>query len=64
MNSTDSSVERIGEFLVRIGAISEGQVQEILALQKTEPDRLFGEIAVERGYIKDEAIDRYLKDRA
>ncbi len=55
-----TSHERIGEFLVKIGAMTPEQRNEILEIQKEEPTRLFGEIAVERGYINDAAIDTYL----
>lgn len=63
MKSSDSSVERIGEFLVKIGAISPEQRSEVLARQEEEPDRLFGEIAIELGFINDEAVDRYLASK-
>jgi mannitol/fructose-specific phosphotransferase system IIA component len=58
-NEGDSR-ERIGEFLVKIGAITEEQVQQVLARQKQEPNRLFGEIAIELGFIDDSAIERYI----
>ncbi|MDA3951240.1 MAG: hypothetical protein PF508_18680 [Spirochaeta sp.] len=57
---SDTSQERIGEFLVKIGAMTPEQRDEILDRQKEEPDRLFGEIAVELGYINDAAIDTFL----
>ncbi|TVR57786.1 MAG: hypothetical protein EA426_11350 [Spirochaetaceae bacterium] len=55
-----SSHERIGEFLVKIGAMTSDQRNEILDIQKKEPNRLFGEIAVELGYINDAAVDAFL----
>ncbi|MFP4409115.1 MAG: hypothetical protein ACLFPW_11400 [Spirochaetaceae bacterium] len=57
---SDTSQERIGEFLVKIGAMTAEQRDEILELQKEQPDRLFGEIAIERGYINERAIDTFL----
>jgi hypothetical protein len=56
----NTSQDRIGEFLVKIGAMTREQRNEILDLQKEEPHRLFGEIAVELGYINDAAIDTFL----
>ncbi len=56
----DTSHERIGEFLVKIGAMTPEQRNEILDIQEREPNRLFGEIAVALGYIKDSAIDDFL----
>jgi len=54
---------RIGEFLVQIGAIKQYQVDDVLRLQKEGDTRLFGEIAIELGYINDEAIKKYLDYR-
>jgi len=61
--STGMQHERIGEFLLRIGAITEEQLQEVLEKQKAEPHERFGEIAISLGYINDEAIDRFLENR-
>jgi hypothetical protein len=51
---------KIGEFLVQIKAMSNAQVGEVLRLQKSGDARMFGEIAIELGYIDDEAIKKYL----
>ena len=55
--------DRIGEFLVQIGAIKQYQVDDVLRLQKEGDTRLFGEIAIELGFIDDEAIKKYLEYR-
>ena len=55
--------EKIGEALVRIGAMKPYQVEDVLRVQKEGDSRLFGEIAIELGYIDDEAISRYLSSR-
>ncbi len=55
--------EKIGEALVRIGAMKPYQVEDVLRVQKEGDGRLFGEIAIELGYIDDEAISRYLSSR-
>ncbi len=52
--------ERIGEAMVRIGAMKSYQVEDVLRLQAAGDGRLFGEIAIEMGYIDDAAIRRYL----
>jgi hypothetical protein len=54
---------KIGEFLVQIGAIKQYQVDDVLRLQEQGDTRLFGEIAIELGYIDDEAIKKYLEYR-
>jgi len=56
-------VEKIGEALVRIGAMKSFQVEDVLRLQEGGDRRLFGEIAIELGYIDDLAIQRYLSSK-
>ena len=53
--------EKIGEFLVRIEAMTRVQMEEIIKLKEITPDKLFGQIAIEKGYIDDKAIDDYLE---
>ena len=54
---------RIGEFLVQIGAMQQYQVDDVLRVQETGDSRMFGEIAIELGYINDAAIKKYLDYR-
>jgi len=53
--------EKIGETLVRIGALKPYQVDDVLRSQKTGDNRLFGEIAIEFGYINDAALRKYIE---
>ena len=53
--------ERIGETLVRIGAIKPYQVNDILFAQKKGDSRLFGEIAIDFGYINDDVLRKYIE---
>jgi hypothetical protein len=55
--------EKIGEGLVRIGAMTTEQVEAILEIQKGGDARLFGEIAIEKGFINDKAIKAYLDSK-
>jgi len=55
--------ERIGDGLVRIGAMTEEQREKILALQDDGDERLFGEIAVDLGFVNDQAILDYLNTK-
>jgi len=55
--------ERIGDGLVRIGAMTEEQREKILGLQDDGDERLFGEIAVDLGFINDQAIVEYLNTK-
>jgi hypothetical protein len=53
--------ERIGEYLVHIGALTDSQVTVVINHQQAGDERLFGEIAMELGYIADsEPIDKFL----
>jgi uncharacterized C2H2 Zn-finger protein len=55
------SVGRIGDFLVRIGAMKSWQVQDVLRAQQVGDSRLFGEIAIEFSYINDEVLKKYVE---
>ncbi len=55
--------ERIGEGLIRIGATTKDQVEEVLRRQRAGDDRLFGEIAIDLGFINDEALKSYLNGK-
>ena len=56
--------EKIGEFLQRIGIINQQQVQEILDAQKAGDSRMFGEIAIDFGYINDEVLKKYIEAKS
>jgi hypothetical protein len=56
--------EKIGEFLLRIGVMAEYQLQEVLNAQKTGDSRMFGEIAIDFGYINDEVMKKYIETSA
>lgn len=53
--------ERIGETLVRINVMKTYQVADVLRAQKAGDNRLFGEIAIELGYINDEILKKYVE---
>jgi len=54
--------EKIGEYLVGIGALSATQVTVVINHQQSGDARLFGEIAMELGYLADnEPIDKFLE---
>ncbi|MBN1519234.1 MAG: hypothetical protein JW923_04000 [Spirochaetales bacterium] len=56
--------ERIGDFLVRIGAMTQEQVTKVLAAQSQEEEpRMFGEIAIELGFVDDAALKRYVTEK-
>jgi hypothetical protein len=56
--------EKIGEFLLRIGVMTEYQLQEVLNAQKAGDRRMFGEIAIDFGYINDEVMKKYIEASA
>jgi hypothetical protein len=51
---------RIGDFLVKIGAMTADQVKHVLYRQQSGDPRRFGEIARALGYIGDDSIKRYV----
>jgi len=53
--------EKIGDFLVRIGAMQLWQVDDVRLAQRSGDKRLFGEIAIEFGYIEDAALQLYIE---
>ena len=54
------STERLGELLHRMGALTKDEIEDILSYQKKNPNILFGQIAVMKGYITNEILDKYL----
>ena len=52
---------KIGEGLVNMGEMTPLQVQDVLGRQEHGDDRLFGEIAVDLGYIDLDTVIRYLE---
>ncbi|TFG61015.1 MAG: hypothetical protein E4H36_11110 [Spirochaetales bacterium] len=55
--------EKIGEGLIRIGALTREQAEEILALQNGGDKRLFGEIALEKEFIEVRTLIDYLRTK-
>ena len=53
--------EKIGDNLVKIGAMIQEQVDDVLQRQNNGDSRLFGEIAIELEYIDDNVIAAYLE---
>lgn len=55
--------ERIGDGLVRIGAMKGEERDKILQMQDDGDERMFGEIAIDLKYIDDQAILDFLASR-
>lgn len=53
--------EKIGEGLVRVKALTLEQCEEILELQRSGDKRLFGDIALSKGYIDFDTLIQYLR---
>jgi hypothetical protein len=57
--------QRIGDFMVSIGAMTPEQVTETMRIQDADEGlRPFGEIAMSLGFIDEAAVKRYLEQRA
>ena len=52
--------ERIGDFLVRTGKLSQAQVEQVIRAQKAGDGRTFGEIAITLGLVDKALIDSFL----
>jgi hypothetical protein len=63
MEELEKVEEKIGEKLLRIGAITQEQVDDILKLQQEGDKRLFGEIAISQGYIDDQILKKYIEQK-
>ena len=61
MDAEDFLAIPIGEALVRQGELTREQVDYVLKLQQEGDKRLFGEIAVDLGYIDLLTVIRYLE---
>jgi len=55
--------ERIGDFLVRTGAMKQQQVEAVIAAQKAGDTRTFGDIAVALGFTTKAAVDGFTTSR-
>lgn len=53
--------KRIGEKLIKIGAITKEQRDEILRMQNNGDSRLFGVIAVDKKYVNFDILDQHLE---
>ena len=51
---------KIGGFLVSIGVMQPWQLEDILLAQRSGDTRMFGEIAIDLGYIEDAALQLYV----
>jgi len=65
MSEAGSEKERLGEALVRTGAMTDGQVKQVLLRQReqSELDKLFGEIAVELQFVDQQTIEKILNQQ-
>ena len=59
----ENNCKRVGEFLVKIGAMKPWQVENILAAQGAGDGRVFGELAIAFGYIDDKALMEHVETR-
>ncbi len=55
--------ERIGDGLVRIGAMLAEERDKVLKMQNDGDERMFGEIAIDLKFIDDNAILKFLESK-
>ena len=58
-----TDANKIGGFLVSIGAMKTWQVEDVVLAQRTGDTRIFGEIAIALGYIDETALQLYVESR-
>jgi hypothetical protein len=65
MSEAGSAKERLGEALVRSGAMTDEQVKQVLHRQREQGglDKLFGEIAVELQFVDQQTIEDILNQQ-
>jgi hypothetical protein len=63
MDDLKKKEEKIGQGLVRIGAMTQEQVEDILQRQKQGNSSLFGVMAIELGYVDPQILLEYLESR-
>jgi hypothetical protein len=52
--------ERIGDYMIRTGAMNQSQVDEVLRAKTAGDQRHFGDIAVSLGFIKAADVEAFL----
>jgi hypothetical protein len=52
--------ERIGDYMIRTGTMTQAQVDGVIHAQKTGDKRSFGQIAVSMGIISQANVDAFL----
>ena len=52
--------ERIGDYMIRTGAMNQSQVDEVARVKSTGDGRHFGEIAISLGFITAAAVQAFL----
>ena len=52
--------ERIGDFIIRTGAMNQSQVDEVVRVKTAGDLRHFGDIAVSLGFIKAADVEAFL----
>ncbi len=52
--------ERIGDYMIRTGAMNQSQVDEVVRAKTAGDKRHFGEIAISKGFITAADVEAYL----
>jgi len=52
--------ERIGDYMIRTGAMNQSQVDEVVRAKTTGDQRHFGDISVSLGFIKAADVEAFL----
>ena len=52
--------ERIGDYMLRTGTMTQAQVDKVIGAQRTGDKRPFGQIAVTLGFLTQAGVDAFL----
>jgi hypothetical protein len=52
--------ERIGDYMIRMGAMNQSQVDQVVSVKTTGDKRHFGDIAVSLGFITAADVEKFL----
>jgi hypothetical protein len=52
--------ERLGDYMIRTGAMNQSQVDEVARIKATGDKRHFGDIAISLGFIKAADVEAFL----
>jgi len=60
LQERNAMAERLGDYMIRMGAMNQSQVDEVARIKATGDRRHFGDIAISLGFIKATDVEAFL----